>query len=96
MITFTDGPLELWGAKDAGGEAGSEYQRSLEIYLKALGQLHALGATNAGYVDKPGANLLVRLIEVASLSEAELDMSNAAFPCGVCARSTCWKPVGAW
>ena len=70
VITFTDGPMELWGAKDS-ADSG-EFERSLEQYHQALTELHNLGAATAGYVDKPYANLVVRLLEVASLSESEL------------------------
>jgi len=72
VITFTDGPLELWGAKDGGGEGASEYKESLDLYLHALEQLHGLNVTTAGYVDKPGADLVVRLLELASLDPDKL------------------------
>jgi hypothetical protein len=72
VITLTDGPLELWGAKDIGGEDGSEFQKSLQVYQAALRQLHQLGATTGGYVDKPGADLLVRLLELAAVPESEM------------------------
>ena len=63
VITFTDGPMELWGAKDAGDSA--DFKRSLDIYLDVLEALHALGVSTAGYVEKPAAGLVVRLLEVA-------------------------------
>ena len=72
VITFTDGPLELWGAKDSGGDGASEYKESLDLYLHALEQLNGLNAITAGYVDKPGADLVVRLLELASLPPEEL------------------------
>jgi hypothetical protein len=66
VVTFTDGPMELWGAKAGGGGAeASEYQHSLLEYLQVLGRLHDLEVVTAGYVDKPGANLVVRLLEVS-------------------------------
>jgi hypothetical protein len=67
VVTFTDGPMELWGAVNEGGEAASQFQKSLEEYLAALERLHELDTIAAGYVDKPGANLVVRLLEVAYL-----------------------------
>lgn len=70
VISFTDGPMELWGAKDAGDPA--EFQRSLEAYLEVLDQLCQMGVITAGYVDKPAANLVVRLLEVASTPESDL------------------------
>lgn len=71
-ITFTDGPMELWGAKAEGGEEARKFQESLEEYLGVLSHLHELGVTTAGYVDKPGADLVVRLLEVARAAESEL------------------------
>lgn len=70
VISFTDGPMELWGARDA-GQAG-EFQRSLQAYLEVLDQLNQLGVITCGYVDKPAANLVVRLLEVALASENDL------------------------
>jgi len=70
VITFTDGPMELWGAKDNDGAA--EFQQSLQAYLAVLTQLRDLGVTTAGYVDKPGADLVVRLLEVAAAAPADL------------------------
>lgn len=68
LITFTDGPMELWGAKENEGD----FQKSLEQYLRTLDDLHELDVTTAGYVDKPAANLVVRLLEIALLDENQL------------------------
>jgi len=69
-ITLTDGRLELWGAspEEEGGEAGDQ---SLAVFLESLARLQAAGATAAGYVDKPGEDYLVRLLEVAWLPPEE-------------------------
>jgi hypothetical protein len=67
VVTFTDGPMELWGAKDEGG--GSGFRKHLDEYLDALTRLRNLGVTTAGYVDKPGADLVVRLLEVAKATQ---------------------------
>ena len=72
VITFTDGPMELWGAKGEGSEEAQKFQDSLKEYLEVLSRLHGLGVTTAGYVDKPGADLVVRLLEVARATESEL------------------------
>jgi hypothetical protein len=72
VITLTDGPMELWGAKDAVGDGAAEYKTSLENYRNVLKQLCQMGAVTAGYVDKPGADLVVRLLEVASTPDSEL------------------------
>ncbi len=63
IVTFTDGPLELWSSFDP--ESATEYQRSLKEYLRVLSKLQEQGVTTAGYVDKPAANLVVRLLEIA-------------------------------
>jgi hypothetical protein len=73
VITLTDGPMELWGAKDAAGEGAAEYKKSLQDYQVVLQQLFSMGATTAGYVDKPGADLVVRLLEVASAPDDTLN-----------------------
>jgi hypothetical protein len=80
MITFTDGPIELWGAKDAGDTA--EFKKSLDIYLEALKALSRLEATTAGYVDKPLASLVVRLLEVAITPADELSRLKDLHPLG--------------
>jgi len=65
-IALTDGPLELWGARaeEAGRETG---EQSLGAFLDALARLEAAKACAAGYVDKPGEDYVIRLLEVAEL-----------------------------
>jgi hypothetical protein len=61
VVTFTDGPVELWGAK---GEDVTSYAECVEKYLGVLSRLQSRGVITAGYVDKPSANLVVRLLEI--------------------------------
>jgi hypothetical protein len=68
VLALTDGPVELWGAKGAGEE---DYRKNLEIHKSILTQLKAKGVTVAGYVDKPGADLVIRTLEIAQLSTDE-------------------------
>jgi hypothetical protein len=68
VVALTDGPVELWGAKN-GGEG--DYRKNLELHKSILSQLDSLGVTVAGYVDKPGADLVVRLLEIAQFSSEE-------------------------
>lgn len=68
ILALTDGPVELWGAKGAGEQ---DYRKNLEIHKSVLSQLQARDVTVAGYVDKPGADLVVRTLEIALLSTAE-------------------------
>jgi hypothetical protein len=70
VITFTDGPIELWGVRD--GEDASLYQESLKEYLSVLSRLQAHGVTTAGYVDKPAADLVIRLLEIVEAPQEEL------------------------
>ncbi|NJD59497.1 MAG: hypothetical protein C3F13_03965 [Anaerolineales bacterium] len=65
VITLTDGPLELWTTTLEEGRVTGEFKKSLDIYLDVLRELCEIDASVAGYVDKPGADLLVRLLEVA-------------------------------
>jgi hypothetical protein len=68
VVALTDGPVELWGAKNIGED---EYRKNLELHKSILSQLESHGVTVAGYVDKPGADLVVRLLEIARLSSDE-------------------------
>jgi hypothetical protein len=68
VLALTDGPVELWGAKGAGED---DYRKNLEIHKSILSQLQARDVTVAGYVDKPGADLVVRSLEIARLSTDE-------------------------
>lgn len=68
-VALTDGPVELWGAKDSGEQ---EYRRHLEWHLSILSQMQERGVIPAGYVDKPAADLVIRLLEIAALPEDEM------------------------
>jgi len=61
VVTFTDGPIELWGAK---GEDTQSYFDYVEKYKGVLSRLQQRGVITAGYVDKPSADLVVRLLEI--------------------------------
>ncbi len=71
VVTFTDGPIELWGAK--GGEDAEAYHVSLKNYLSVLSRLQARDVITAGYVDKPAADLVVRLLELIDVKPEELE-----------------------
>jgi hypothetical protein len=71
VVTLTDGPLELWeGSEDIDGR---EYQKMFKEYLAALLMLFMSGASTAGYIDRPRGDLLVRLLEVATLPEDQME-----------------------
>ena len=61
VVTFTDGPVELWGAK---GEDAKSYEEYTKKYMGVLSRLQSRGVITAGYVDKPSADLVVRLLEI--------------------------------
>jgi hypothetical protein len=69
VVTFTDGPVELWGAK---GEDVTSYAECVEKYLGVLSRLQGRGVITAGYVDKPSANLVVRLLEIMSADQDQV------------------------
>ena len=70
VITFTDGPIELWAATD--GEDAAAFQESLKNYLSVLSRLQERGVTTAGYIDKPAADLVLRLLELAEAPAEQL------------------------
>ncbi len=67
-ISMTDGPLELFQEP----QESEEYNRTLDRYLEVLGRLHDLGLMTIGYVDKPGSDLVGRLLELAQISDGDL------------------------
>jgi hypothetical protein len=71
VVTFTDGAIELWGAQ---GEDSKSFHDFLEKYKTTLSRLQSRGVITAGYVDKPSADLVVRLLEIAY---ADLEQTKA-------------------
>lgn len=80
VVTFTDGPMELWGGKSGDNQEMVEFQKSLKDYLNALTNLHDMKVITAGYVDKPSANLVVRTLEVAMTPQSELSEIKTIHP----------------
>ena len=78
VITFTDGPIELWGNKDPNN--AKSYEESMQQYLGALSRLQSNDVVTAGYVDKPGANLVVRLLEIMQAPADKLDKLKSYHP----------------
>ncbi len=77
VITFTDGPIELWGAK---GEDASSYEDFIKRYLTILSRLQTRGVTTAGYVDKPSADLVLRLLEIAIADNEQIQKLREFHP----------------
>ncbi len=69
VVTFTDGPIELWGAK---GEDATSYDAVVQKYLGVLSRLQERGVITAGYVDKPSADLVMRLLEIVSADNEQI------------------------
>lgn len=80
VITFTDGQMELWLPKSGETPDSDTQGERLEEYIQALKVLCQLDVITAGYVDKPGARLVVRLLELASLAESELAEIKDRYP----------------
>lgn len=78
VLTLTDGPLELWGAREGSG-IEHVIGKVFDGYLEVLRKLHALGVSTAGYVDKPGSDLVVRLLEIHALPDTELKLAGKNF-----------------
>jgi hypothetical protein len=74
VVTFTDGPIELWGAKD--GEDAESYYDSLKSYQAVLSRLQSRDVITAGYVDKPAADLVVRLLELVKAQREKEPPAN--------------------
>ena len=77
VVTFTDGPIELWGAK---GEDANSYEDFIKKYLTILSRLQTRGVTTAGYVDKPSADLVVRLLEIATADQEQIQKLREFHP----------------
>ncbi len=77
VVTMTDGPIELWGAK---GEDANSYAEFVEQYKGVLSRLESRGVITAGYVDKPAADLVVRLLEIASMQDEQLKHLRDSHP----------------
>ena len=80
IVTLTDGTLELWGAKGSEEDSGNSFRKVLESYKKILQRLRELDVTTAAYVDKPHANYILKLLEVASLPDDALDQAAKVKP----------------
>lgn len=78
VIALTDGPLELYQEPKQQEEFASLFQD----YLFELRKLADLDIVTAGYVDKPRADLVVRLLELAALKDEDLERAGRLHPFG--------------
>jgi hypothetical protein len=72
VVTLTDGPLQLFGQ----GQDSRFFKARLDEYLSVLRDLAGLGASAAGYVDKPHSDYLVALLELMALKKTN-ELSQA-------------------
>jgi hypothetical protein len=77
IVTFTDGPIELWGAR---GEDTQSYFDYVEKYKGVLSRLQSRGVITAGYVDKPSADLVVRLLEIMMADNEQMQKLREFHP----------------
>jgi hypothetical protein len=71
-ISMTDGPLELYREpQDAQG-----FNQALERYLDVMADLRQRDLITLGYVDKPGSDLIARLLELVQLEESDIAAHN--------------------
>lgn len=64
-VSMTDGPLELYREP----QDAQAFNRTLDRYIEVLNQLHDRSLMTLGYIDKPGSDLITRLLELSQLSE---------------------------
>ena len=69
VVSFTDGTLEIFRAKDA--DNPSMYRDVVEKYISVLSRLQSRGVISAGYIDKPSSSLVVRLLELTQITIPE-------------------------
>ena len=67
VVALTDGMLEIFGEP----RREAAFQVKFDAYLDSLRALAELNAIVAGYVDKPRADLLVRMLELMAGGEEE-------------------------
>jgi hypothetical protein len=76
VVTLTDGQLELFREPQQAGE----FTRLFTEFQEALRELARMGAVTAGYVDKPRADLVVRLLELLMLPDGEFSQAGRLHP----------------
>lgn len=81
MFALVDGPVEIWVAGDRDLANAPEVKRAFDDYLGILIKMYENRACFAGYVDKPRADLVVRLLELAYLyKEQKIDKMGLMHP----------------
>lgn len=76
VIALSDGPLELFREP----QEERLHQTLFKQYAEALKTFTDMGGIFAGYVDRPKADLMIRLLELASLEEADIKKASQLRP----------------
>lgn len=71
-ISMTDGPLELYHEP---GETEA-FTKALDKYMFVLDEMKVRNLITLGYVDKPGSDLIVRLLELTQQATSGLKKTN--------------------
>ena len=69
IVSFTDGTLEIFRAKDI--DNPSMYRDTVDKYISVLSRLQGRGIISAGYIDKPSSSLVVKLLELTQITIPE-------------------------
>lgn len=81
VLALVDGPLLYRKPRDvSGAHADQEVEKAFDEFLAVTEEMAARGIAMAGYVDRPGADLLVRLLELADVPPAELAQADRHRP----------------
>lgn len=67
-LSMTDGPLELY--REPGDSEG--FNKTLDEYIGVLSHLRERGLMTLGYIDKPGSDLVGRLLDLVQMSDTDL------------------------
>ena len=79
VVSFTDGTLEIFRAKDI--DNANMYRNTVEKYISVLSRLQGRGIISAGYIDKPSSSLVVKLLELTQVTlPEELEKLRTAPP----------------
>ena len=66
VVSFTDGTLEIFRAKDI--DNANMYRNTVDKYISVLSRLQERGIISAGYIDKPSSSLVVKLLELTQIT----------------------------
>ena len=69
VVSFTDGTLEIFRAKDI--DNANQYRNTVDKYISVLSRLQGRGIISAGYIDKPSSSLVVKLLELTQITIPE-------------------------